>query len=251
MRSIEERLRTYGKSAVCRPDESKIKDTIVISRKSFYEGAEQSEPHYFAFLYEQMGYIRKRWWLLQFLVLFLTGWSVHDLESGFYMQRILGIEAALFVIMVIPEMWKSRSSYSLEVEGAAYYSLRQIYAARMLLFAFVDGLLLASFTGILSLTSSVDMMEIVIHFFLPMIVTCCICFRTFGSRYAASEYTACFFVMLWSAVWFFIVLNDRVYGAVSRPVWIGVLSAAVLYLTYAVRRVMRMHVEELGERGEW
>ena len=202
MRSIEERLRTYGKSAVCRPDESKIKDTIVISRKSFYEGAEQSEPHYFAFLYEQMGYIRKRWWLLQFLVLFLTGWSVHDLESGFYMQRILGIEAALFVIMVIPEMWKSRSSYSLEVEGAAYYSLRQIYAARMLLFAFV-------------------------------------------------EYTACFFVMLWSAVWFFIVLNDRVYGAVSRPVWIGVLSAAVLYLTYAVRRVMRMHVEELGERGEW
>ena len=167
------------------------------------------------------------------------------------MQRILGIEAALFVIMVIPEMWKSRSSYSLEVEGAAYYSLRQIYAARMLLFAFVDGLLLASFTGILSLTSSVDMMEIVIHFFLPMIVTCCICFRTFGSRYAASEYMACFFVMLWSAVWFFIVLNDRVYGAVSRPVWIGVLSAAVLYLNYAVRRVMRMHVEELGERGEW
>lgn len=248
MRSIEERLRTYGKSAVCRPDESKIKDTIVISRKSFYEGAEQSEPHYFAFLYEQMGYIRKRWWLLQFLVLFLTGWSVHDLESGFYMQRILGIEAALFVIMVIPEMWKSRSSYSLEVEGAAYYSLRQIYAARMLAFGVVDIGLLSAFTVAVSVTASVQAKEMVVYFFLPFTGACCILFRALCSRMVTTQIGTMSLALLWTAVWLFVVTDEQIYQKVSVPVWGAALLLAALYLGYAVKKSITM-CENFAEVG--
>ena len=251
MKRVQERLKEYGKQYPLMPEEIRVKEVIWRGQAAFFEETEKFPASYLDFFWQQAGYIRKRWWGLQFLALLLLWCWVCNVSGKREIQGTMGIMAAVFAILLIPELWKNRAANAMEIEGSAYYSLRQIYAARMLLFAFVDGLLLASFTGILSLTSSVDMMEIVIHFFLPMIVTCCICFRTFGSRYAASEYTACFFVMLWSAVWFFIVLNDRVYGAVSRPVWIGVLSAAVLYLTYAVRRVMRMHVEELGERGEW
>ena len=251
MKSIEERLKEYGKIDLCGPDESKIKDTIVISKEKFYEGAEQREPYYFAFLYEQAAFIRKRWWVMQFLILFLTGWSARGSESGYYLQRLLGVSASLFVIMIIPEIWKSHSSHSVEIENAAYFSLRQVYAARMLLFAAVDGIFLTVFAGVLSLTKTVDIVELVIHFFLPMIVTCCICFRTLCSRYIASEYTACILSMLWSAVWILIILNDNIYNAVSRPVWLAVIGIAVLYLTYVVRRVMRKAEEDMEGYSVW
>lgn len=247
MSPVEERLKRYGKINLCRPNESKIEDTIVISKERFYEGAEQREPFFFAFLYDQASYIRKRWWVLQFLTLVLTGWSVCVSESGYYLQRLLGVSASLFVIMVIPELWKNRSSYALEIEGTAYFSLRQIYAARMLLFAVVDGGLLVMFAGTVSLTEKVDMMELMIQFFLPMIVTCCICFRTLCSRYIGSEYTAYFLTLLWNAVWIRIILDDRIYDTISHPVWIAVVCAAILYLTYAVRRVMRKCGENIEE----
>ena len=136
----------------------------------------------------------------------------------------------------------------MEIEGAAYFSTRQIYAARMLTFAVVDGLLLGGFTAVLSLTVKVMIGEVLIQFFLPMTVTCCICFRTLCSRYFASEYTACFLSLLWTAIWIQVVLNDRIYQAVSVPVWCGICGIAVLYLTYTVKRVIRECGNGLGER---
>ena len=238
MKALDKRLRAYGRGSRPEPDESKIKDTVVSARKSFYEGAERAHVSYFDFIYDQTRYIRKRWWGLQFMLLLFTGWFAHWVDS-WDVQRLLGIAASLFVIMAIPELWKNRSSDSMEIEGAAYFSIRQIYAARMLTFAIVDGLLLGIFTAVLSLTVRVMTGEILIQFFLPMIVTCCICFRTLYSRFISSEYTACFLSLLWTAVWTQIVLNDNIYQAVSVPVWGGICGIAALYLTYIVKRVLR------------
>mgnify|MGYP006990195710 CR=1 FL=1 len=49
-------------------------------------------------------------------------------------QRILGVVASLFIILIIPELWKNQTYQSMEIEATSYYSLRQIYAARMSLF---------------------------------------------------------------------------------------------------------------------
>ncbi|MCM1040319.1 MAG: hypothetical protein NC314_01720 [Roseburia sp.] len=251
MDAVEERLKVYGKADLCRPEQSKIEDTIVISKECFYEGAAEKEPYYFAFLHEQAAYIRKRWWVLQFLTLVLTGWSVCVLESGYYLQRALGVSASLFVIMVMPEIWKNRSSQSLEIEGTSYFSLRQIYAARMLLFAVVDGILLLLFAGTICLTKKVDLLEIAIQFFLPMIVTCCICFRTLCSRHMASEQTAYFLVMFWTVIWAWVILDDHIYDMISRPVWIAVICVSLLYLTYVVKQVMRRCGENIEVCGGW
>lgn len=247
MKALEKRLRVYGRSSMPKPDESKIKDTVVSARKNFYEGAEQAHVSYFDFIYDQIRYIRKRWWGLQFMLLLFTGIILNGMNS-WAVQRVLGIAASLFVIMAMPELWKNRSSDSMEIEGAAYFSTRQIYAARMLTFAVVDGLLLGGFTAALSLTVKVMIEEVLIQFFLPMTVTCCICFRTLCSRCFASEYTACFLSLLWTAVWIQVVLNDRIYQAVSVPVWCGICGIAVLYLTYTVKRVIRECGNGLGER---
>lgn len=239
MERLEKRLRAYGRSTVPRLDESKIKDTIVTARKVFYDRAEKSVVSYFDFLFDQTRYIRKRWWGLQMLLLFLAGWTAHGIKDVKMIQPMLGITASLFVIMIIPELWKNRSANAMEIEGAAYFSIRQIYSARLLVFSVVDGLFLTLFTIMLSMTGRVIVEEMIVSFFLPMIVTCCICFRSLCSRYAVSEHLACFLSLFWTAVWMQIISNERIYRAVAAPVWLGICGMAVSYLTYIVSRMLR------------
>lgn len=239
MADLDKRLRAYGRSSISEPNESKVKDTVVSAGKNFYEGMEKSCVSYFDFLFDQTRYIHKRWWILQFFVLVLAGWFAHEVKDVQWIQRMFGITSSLFGIMIIPEFWKNRSSNSMEVESAAYFSVRQIYSARLLAFAVVDGALLGLFATVLTMSGRVIVEEIVIQFFLPMMVTCCICFRCLSSHHMASEYAACFLSLLWTAVWIQIVLNDSVYQAVSAPIWVGVCGMTVIYLTYTVKRVLR------------
>ena len=238
MKSIEEHLQEYARSNYIRPDESKLKETLQSAKQSFYKSAAQKEVSYLEFVFEQSRYIRKRWWMLQFLALFYTGWLLQETKEPSYMQRMLSVSASLFIIMMIPELWKNRSSNSVEIEGAACFSLRQIYTARMLTFTVVDIIFLSLFAGVITMTTSVSIIDMIVQFFLPMTVACCICFRCLCSRYASSEYMACFFSMLWSATWMLLVLNDRIYQAVSIPVWMAVCCVALLYLTYLVKKVI-------------
>ncbi|MDE7018996.1 MAG: hypothetical protein K2P65_15750 [Lachnospiraceae bacterium] len=244
LEQLEKRLLAYAKANVIRPDESMIEETLVNAKRSFYEGVAGRKNSYFEFFYEQVRFIEKKWWVLQFLILFFLGWILQQERGAKEIQRILAVCASLFVIMAVPELWKNRSSHSVEIEEASYFSLRQIYAARMLAFAMTDSLLLGAFTAIVSMTTAVSVAEIVIHFFLPMTVTCCICFRTLCGRFAGTEYMACFFSLLWSAVWTLLILNKDIYLTVSVPAWMGILCMAVLYLTYTVRKVIGEYAHE-------
>ena len=59
-------------------------------------------------------------------------------DSSIYTRRCMGILAPSFVILILPELWKNRSNGAMEVEGATFFSIKNIYAARMLLFGMVD-----------------------------------------------------------------------------------------------------------------
>ena len=249
MKPIEEHLQEYARSSSIRPDESKMQETLQSAKQSFYESAAQKEVSYLEFVYEQSRYIRKRWWMLQFFALFYTGWLLQRVKGLADMQRLLSVSASLFVIMMMPELWKNRSSNSVEIEGVARFSLRQIYAARMLTFTVVDIVFLSVFAGVIVMTTSVSIVDMIVQFFLPMTVACCICFSCLCSRYASSEYMACFLSMLWSAVWTLIVLNDRIYQTISFPVWIAVCCVALLYLTYLVKKVINGCICEIEERA--
>lgn len=245
MEAIEERLREYGRDNTIETDEAGMRETLINAKRHFYESAEREEVSYPEFFRVQIGYIRKRWWILQFFALVYTGCLLQGTNKADYVQRLLGVSASLFVIMIIPELWKNRSSHSLEIEEASRFTLRQIYAVRMLAFAIVDSVLLTIFAGIVTMTTSVSIEEMVIHFFLPMAVTCCICFYSLCSRYAVSEYIACFLSILWSAVWTLLILNDNVYKLISRPAWAAICIAVILYLTCLVKKAVKGDIGEL------
>lgn len=216
--------------------ESKIEETVRRAGEAFYEEESRELLSGAEFLYWQSGYIHKRWWVLQGLLLALLWWILKYSDSNMYMQRCMGIAAPLFAVLFLPELWKNRNANSWEVECTAYYSLRWIYGARLLLFAWVDMALLSAFFLAASLTVRMSIESFMIQFLLPFNVTCCICFGTFYSRRGASQTLALFLCMVWTWLWGRIVLENRVYSIIAGPVWVVMFGASLLYIIYSVAR---------------
>lgn len=240
--NIDEQLRGCQTQVPIQLCEERIRDTISKSKEAFFASEQQRELSWREFLWIQMRYIQKKWWIFQALL--LGGfWCVLEFNEALVdaeaRRQVLGIAAALFIILIIPEFWKNQSSRSLEIEEASFFSLRQIYAARMMLFAMVDLLFISIFVAAASMTLRVSLADLVIQFLLPAAVTVCICFRILCGKRNLSEGTAIFSCLLWSGIWSAAVLNRSVYQAVSIPVWYFLLAASALYLCMCARRLLK------------
>ncbi len=238
-RQFKERLRLQ-ENALSPPHRREHLQEVVRSAKAaFHEGESDDILTGAEFLYQQAGYIRKRWWVLQGMVLVALWMLIRYMEGNSYEQRIMGVAAPLFGVLLLPELWKNREMNAMEVEGAAFYSLRQIYAARLFAFAMVDVLMLTAFCLVNVGSGQLMLEEIMLQFFLPLTVTCCICFRTLYSRRACPEVFAVILCLLWSGIWLQVALLGKLYDRVSVPVWYGVLVTAFCYLLYCIYRGQR------------
>lgn len=251
--NFREQLTVYKEMALLEPREIKIQETVNRSKETFFQAERKGRLSYHEFLWAQLGVIQKRWWLLQFLLL-AAMWAV--LAEGYeeqFAQRGMGVMASLFVILIIPEFWKNRASQSMEIEAACYYSLRQVYAARMLLFGVTDLLMVAIFCQAASAGLHVKLQELVVQFLLPLSVTACICFWALCSKHCLGEAAAIALCVMWSAVWLCIVLNENVYGKVAFPVWLGLLGLAFACMAALVYRTLKYcneYVETSFDRME-
>lgn len=240
MRLTDKQIRKrLGREENSRPMEKGLRETIRRSKSVFYESQARELLSGAEFIYQQSRYIRKFWWGLQGMLLLVLWFALEVVRGSAYQRRCMGIGAPLFALLLLPELWKNRNVNAMEIESAAYYSLRQIYAARMVLFAFVDFILLGCFFAAGLLTGKLAAEELMIQFFLPYIVTCCICFRTLYSFRDSSQALALLSCILWCTLWTQLVIREEIYRAVSVPLWGAVTAAAVLYLGYCIERGQR------------
>ncbi len=232
-------------------DEAKLRRTIAASKAAFLEGEAERSLSGMEFLHQQSRYIKKRWWLLQAALLAFLCWALRSMESDFLVRRSLGTAAPLFVILILPELWKNRSSDSMEVEGSTLFTLRQIYAARLTLFAGVDIALVTAFFAGASFTARLPLWEMLIQFLLPVNVTCCICFRCLYSKRFGSEVLPVLLCTFWMGLWTLVILNSAVYDRISVPVWAGALSASFLYMGYTLCHGQKLWRNILEAKPEW
>lgn len=219
--------------------EGQIVRTLAASKAAFYEEEKARLLSRTEFFLWQVSYIRKRWWVLQFLLLTLLWGILKSADSGPYVQRCMGALAPVFICLVMPELWKNREYHSTEIEGASYFNLRQVYAARMFAFGMVDFVLLGAFGAAALLSGRTTAEEMAFHFFLPMAVTGCICFRTLCSRFGSSMYAALALCMIWESVWLLLVVDGEVYKMISGPARMGIFACCIWYLIYAIRKVWK------------
>lgn len=191
---------------------------------------------FFEFLYGQSKFIQKRWWFFQGIVLVVIWMLLSDFESQENMLRMLPTMAVMFSVLIIPEIWKNRRFSAVEIEKTTSYSLRQIYAARLLLFAMVDLAMMTIFFVVAFKTLQIDVYKIVINFLIPFNVSCCICFRLLYSRWNALEYMAVFLNTICILVWSAVAGTEFIYQKIAMPLWIGLIVLSFGYLVYCVQR---------------
>ena len=214
--------------------EEKVMQTIAVSKSAFLSGELEQTVSPKEFLFLQGKLIQKRWWLLQGLLLAIVCLFLQQVEADYLIRRALGLAGPLFVILILPELWKNRNFDAMEVESTTFYTIRSIYAARLTLFAVVDLLLLSVFFAVASMVARISLWEMLIQFILPFNVTCCICFRTLYAKRIRSEALAMLLCILWTGVWAMLILSDAVYSMISVPVWIASLSASILGICYTL-----------------
>ncbi len=234
----DEELKSYGERIQVAADERRIKETVGKAMDIFCAAEQGRRLTYLEFLWEQFWWIRKRWWCFQAILLFLLWMFLPCMEYMRNTQRAIGTVSALFVILVIPELWKSRTCRFMETEAVSYYSMRQIYASRMLLFGIADIVLLTLFCGLSSAAWDMAIPQLLIHFIFPMTVTACICFGTLCSKYFLSERTAVILCMAWSMVWGSVILNEKIYVMITVPLWVFLFGAALGFLAYTIYRIL-------------
>ena len=220
----------------------RLADVIKKSREAFYESQAGMATSRLEFLYQQSRYIKKGWWLAQAGLLLFLWLALQNIDSGYYLPKFISFGAPLFVVFLIPELWKSLSAGAVELECSTYYSLRQVYAARLICFALVDLTLLSVFFAAVCLTggkSEISVMELIIHFFVPFNVACCICFGCFYGKRRCSSAAAMFLCMVWAVFCGSVVLDERLYSEVAAPLWVGLLVLSVVYLAYCIARGQR------------
>lgn len=215
-------------------EEEKIRQTIARSKEAFYECESALPLSHWEFLSLQSRYVKKRWWVLQGGLLTALLILLYLSESDFSIQRSLGVAAPAFVLLALPELWKNRSSSAMEVEGSTFYTLRQIYAARLTLFAGVDLTLLSLFFLGASYTGRITLWELMIQFLLPCNVTCCICFFCLYSAKHGSEGFSMLLSGIWTAAWELLLLNDSVYLTISSPLWCLLLALSIVFLGFSI-----------------
>lgn len=227
-------------------DEEKLLQTIAVSKRAFLEGEQERPVSRLEFLYQQSRYVKKRWWLLQGLLLAAVCLLLCQAETDYGIRRCLGLAGPLLAVLVLPELWKNRSCDALEVECTTLYTLRSIYSARLVLFAGVDLVLLSLFFAGASVLTRVTVWEMLIQFLLPFNVTSMICLGTLYSPRVKSQNLSMVLCLLWAAVWLLVMENNEFYNAISAPMWTAALAGSFCGLGYAALRGQRnwnMNVE--------
>ncbi len=220
------------------PREEKIRETIQLSQEVFFLQEQNSRLSYWDFLWGQLHYTRRRWWALQAVLLLIAGQIIPEMENHFSRIRSIGSIGCLFVVLMIPELWRNKETDSTQVEAACLFSLRQVYAARITLFGIVDIALLTLFSFGLG-GMGLSLAEIISQFLLPATVTACICFWLFCGKQNWNEAVSLAACLLFGGAWWLLIMNESIYASIVPAVWIFLFGLSLVFLAFAVLKTVR------------
>lgn len=114
--NLEKMMETYKRENSVTPREEKILETIQKSKEIVMEVQSENTMSYTEFLFSQFRLIRKRWWMLQAMLLVLVFLIMPSLKDTTYFMRMLGVASVFFIVMIIPEFWRNKESNSCQIE---------------------------------------------------------------------------------------------------------------------------------------
>jgi len=190
------------------------------------------------FFWIQVKLIRKQWWVLQAAVLVCVWMLLLLSGASENVQRGMSIAASMFVVLMIPEIWKNRDTSSMEIEEAAFYSLKQIYAVKIISFGLVDVFMITVFCIITGSTQNIPVFELLKQLVFPLLVSAGVCFSVLCSKRHFDEIAAVISSFMINVIWTFIVLNDSIYNTITPLLWAVLFFAAGIFIVISIGRTL-------------
>jgi hypothetical protein len=148
-------------------------------------------------------------------------------DGAWYAQRGLGIAGTVFVILVMPELWKSRETKSIEIEESARYNLRYVYGAKLLIFGFVDLMLISLFGFAMIQTQEFFVPDLLKQFMFPVMISTIISLGTLSLEKNFNEVASALLCAAVNMTWLLTVSSETVYERITIPIWVVLFSSGL------------------------
>ena len=237
-KKIEHLLRNIPQQITSAPSKDAIDSTVLKAKEIMITKEKTSRIDFAEFLIIQMKIMRKRWWILQGILLFLACEWLSVSGDVDYIYRGWSILAALFVILIIPELWENMECKSMEIEESSLFDLRKVYAAELIAAGPVDTIFLTFFCVTVTQLQYVLLADVLKQFVFPVMIAATICMMVFSCRNPFSELTTMVICIVANLLWATIVLNESIYYKITSWIWIGLFAVSISLIIYSVRKVI-------------
>lgn len=245
---LEELLRKIPEKHNAEPSQEAIEKTIFRAREIIEKEGKMNCLNFAEFILLQLQIMQKRWWIFQIILLIFAGEWISISGNEGYTHRGLSIIAALFIIAIIPELWKNKENRSFEIEESSLFNLRRVYAAKLIGFGVVDTVLLTSFCIMMMQLQNILFADILKQFVFPIMIAATICLMAFSHKRKFNELVTMLVCMTANILWMIVVVNEAVYYGITPWIWSCLFAVCMcLIIYYIYKAIYRSENSECSE----
>ena len=201
-------------------------------------------PGGWTFVWRQAGFIRKRMWVLQFVLLAGVLALVGHSEALPLLRRyaLCAAAAPLLLVANVQDLSRVYHQGMVELELATRYSLPRITAARLLVFGLCDGVLLAVVAAVGAAATRTQLWVVLLYCLTPFCGVSALCVALLRYLRPAAFSRAALGVV--GGAWLVLLLplsafQHSLYAPQHQPLWAGALAVSLAALVWQTHRLTR------------
>lgn len=216
-------------------DKSKMIETIELSKKEYIKHQGKVPLSFKEFILMQLRFINPFVWISQVCTLIVFSIILYDLGVGENEMKniylLLSFTAPIIAFTGFPELLKSISYNTYEIETSTYFSMQKLNAARIFIFAITDLLCLTFILSLATLKSNGSLLQLILYLLVPFNITCCGCITVLNHVKSRNGNYYCLGISITCMLFTYIISNyDLAYKEASTTIWLIIFIISLGYL---------------------
>lgn len=197
------------------------------------------------FLLSQIGFIRKRTWAFQLLILWLLSFGIYNAGARDILNlrtfSLMSILAPLLLIVNIEEISRIYNKSMLEIEFTTRYSIRKVLVTRMLILGVVDCIFLIIMMIFAGNFTDLSIVRVIMYTLVPFNLVC-VGFLKLMNYFKGKElnYACMAYCVILIAILLFSRYDDLgIYAKDFLAGWILIYGVTTIMLSVEMKRITR------------
>lgn len=242
---LKNKLRAHYQCVPPMPDPGKMEETMLVARG--LPPAVDDAPPLWRLLVSQLGFVRKKLWGMQALIVLGCVLALYCLPGDAKALAFVSAAAPLVMLTNVFELSRSYTHGMVEIELSTRYSFRQLMIARLCVLGLVDLLCLGVLLVVSGVRLSLQVYALALYVLVPFLLTCFVCLLVINRvRRKECNYCCAAAGLLVSAgVGFIAVQYPQIYDLTAVLVWLGLFFAVFVGMGFEIRNMLKQCGQKL------